>query len=195
MMECFAHLFTQLNETKTIRADRERRVKDPIIPRMLSKRRDVSFIFSSFSFQKSVKMRRIHPIMRNTHPQLNLDNISPDRFITSHLNVIRRKYTSRAISNEPTSENIFHFFVLTMKNVRISKRKVIYEGICKLVRGKGSPMDPLPTTGAIIPVKKLTTASIPACEREKVISTKINAYILDIVFIFCEMQEYFSYSP
>jgi hypothetical protein len=114
-------------------------------------------------------MMSAQPIARNIHPQLRFGRGTPERFITSHFRISTKKYTSIPRRIVPTRENIFHRLVLTKKNARISKRNVVYEVSCRLVRGKGSDTSQILATGAIIPVKKLTTASIPACEREKVI--------------------------
>ena len=141
-------------------------VIDPSHPSQWSQSDGASLSISS---PNMLAIRSPTPVARNSHPHESDGVRSPVLLRTSPLHATTKRYPSSPITMSPATRVHNHHLTASRIHMIASARSMRYAGICISVSGKGNAESPLRTTGDMIPVKILTTPSIPRCIRERVI--------------------------
>jgi hypothetical protein len=130
----------------------------------------VSICLALFSSENIQAIINQEPIKINNHPhEIDFSSIHVSD-CTSPFQAIVNRYPTIIIISKPKNRTHNHDLTVSKIHIIESNIKIIYAGIWRSVKGKGSALFKSLTTGEIMPVKRLTTPSSPMCIREKVIN-------------------------
>ena len=121
------------------------------------------------SLPDTLPTRSTAPIDKNTHPHDSEDVIIPDELLTSPLHAMTNRYPSNMSTNMAKIRTQVRYRSASSTHMIAIHTSSMYDGIWRSVSGYGKLSILFLTTGDIIPVKILTTPSIPRCIRERVI--------------------------